>query len=63
MSNLNLNWQKSSYCQEGSNCLNVASTPDTTIHLRESADPAVVITTTRDQLNSFMKALKSTRLT
>lgn len=40
-------WQKSSFSGggDGSNCLELASTPDT-LHLRESDTPHTVLTTT-----------------
>ncbi|MDX3516529.1 DUF397 domain-containing protein [Streptomyces scabiei] len=38
-----LHWQKSSYSSEGNNCLELAATPDGTIHLRESDDPTVTL--------------------
>lgn len=33
-----LRWQKSSYSAEGSNCVEIATTP-TTIHIRDSKNP------------------------
>jgi hypothetical protein len=33
-----LRWQKSSYSAEGSNCVEIASTP-TTVHIRDSKNP------------------------
>ncbi|MBB5938326.1 DUF397 domain-containing protein [Streptomyces zagrosensis] len=57
-----LNWQKSSYCQEANNCINLAATPDGTIHLRESEAPAVVIRTTVGPLGSFVRAIKAGEL-
>jgi hypothetical protein len=52
-------WHKSSYCQEGSNCLNVAAAPDGTIRLRESEAPDVIVTTTPDKLNAFIRRVKA----
>ncbi|WP_246204765.1 DUF397 domain-containing protein [Streptomyces tailanensis] len=40
-----LHWQKSSYSSEGNNCLELATTPNGTIHLRESDTPTVTLTT------------------
>ncbi|MGP4008837.1 DUF397 domain-containing protein [Streptomyces sp. 4N124] len=41
-----LNWQKSTYSEEASSCIYVASAPTGTILLRESDDPAQTILTT-----------------
>ncbi|MGY0058143.1 DUF397 domain-containing protein [Streptomyces sp. LZ34] len=54
-----LDWQKSSYCAEGSNCLNLAVTPDRTIRLRESEDPHITVTTTPARLGTFIRAAKA----
>ncbi|MEV6792395.1 DUF397 domain-containing protein [Streptomyces sp. NPDC051320] len=40
-------WQKSSYCAEGSNCVELAATSDGAIQLRESDDPGRVLTVTQ----------------
>jgi hypothetical protein len=53
------NWQKSSYCGEGANCLNVAAAPDGTVRIRESDDPCRVLTSTVTQLRSFLLAVKA----
>ncbi|MFC5213942.1 DUF397 domain-containing protein [Streptomyces coerulescens] len=34
-----LHWQKSTYSGDGSNCVEIATTP-TTIHIRDSKNPA-----------------------
>ncbi|MFH8748604.1 DUF397 domain-containing protein [Streptomyces rimosus] len=57
------NWQKSSYCAEGNNCLNLAATPDHTIRIRESETPHAVVTTTQSQLASLVNAIKNGALT
>ncbi|MEI5103819.1 DUF397 domain-containing protein [Streptomyces sp. PmtG] len=54
----NLQWQKSSYCQEASACVNVAATPDGTIHLRESETPDITLTTGPRQLHALIAQLK-----
>ncbi|KAK1182381.1 DUF397 domain-containing protein [Streptomyces sp. NBS 14/10] len=54
-----LAWQKSSYCAEGSNCLNLAVAPDRTIRLRESEAPEVTLTTTPARLGTFIRAAKA----
>ncbi|KAA0935461.1 DUF397 domain-containing protein [Streptomyces apricus] len=38
-----LSWQKSSFSSEASNCLELATAPDGTLHLRESDDPATTL--------------------
>ncbi|MFD5258846.1 DUF397 domain-containing protein [Streptomyces bobili] len=53
-----LDWQKSSYSGDGSNCVDVASSPAGTVHLRESDNPEVVLTTTAPRLHTFICALK-----
>ncbi|MFI2237414.1 DUF397 domain-containing protein [Streptomyces chrestomyceticus] len=52
-------WQKSSYCGEGNNCLNVAVFPDAAIHIRESETPNSVVTTARPQFGLLVDAIKS----
>ena len=39
-----LHWQKSSYSSEGNNCVELATSNDGTIRLRESDDPTVTLT-------------------
>jgi hypothetical protein len=52
-------WQKSSYSgpDDGNNCVELASTP-TTLRLRESDDPATVLTTTRTPLTHLLHAIR-----
>lgn len=57
-----LTWQKSTYSQEASSCVNIATAPDGTIRLRESDDPEVTLSTTRTQLGTLIRAVKNTRL-
>lgn len=52
-------WQKSTYSQEGSACVYVASTPTNTILLRESDEPAAILTTGTRQLASLITALRN----
>ncbi|MBB5937976.1 DUF397 domain-containing protein [Streptomyces zagrosensis] len=54
-------WHKSSYCGEGANCLNVAATPNDTLHLRESETPEVVLAATPAQLRALVRAAKAGR--
>ncbi|MEH0575548.1 DUF397 domain-containing protein [Streptomyces sp. B21-108] len=53
-----LHWQKSSYSGDGSNCVNVAVSPAGTLHLRESDEPEVVLTTTPARLQALICGLK-----
>ncbi|MFI2241348.1 DUF397 domain-containing protein [Streptomyces chrestomyceticus] len=51
-------WQKSSYSNEGVNCVNVAAAPDGTVRLRESDTPDAILTTTRGELAALLAVLK-----
>ncbi|MFC9289174.1 DUF397 domain-containing protein [Streptomyces sp. NPDC057052] len=53
-----LNWQKSSFSGDGSNCIYVAASPSRTVHLRESDDPDTVLTTTAPGLHALIGSLK-----
>ncbi|MER5301606.1 MULTISPECIES: DUF397 domain-containing protein [Streptomyces] len=55
-----LQWQKSTYSAQGANCVNVAASPDGTIHLRESDAPDVTLTTGPRQLQALITALRRT---
>ncbi|MFF8320364.1 DUF397 domain-containing protein [Streptomyces bobili] len=57
------NWQKSSFSGggDGSNCLELASTP-TTLHLRESDTPATILTTTPIPLTHLLDAIRAQAL-
>ncbi|GCB47389.1 DUF397 domain-containing protein [Streptomyces sp. NL15-2K] len=54
-----LNWQKSTFSggPEG-DCLNVATTPDGTIRLRESDTPDVILATAPAGLATLLQYLK-----
>ncbi|MET9383729.1 DUF397 domain-containing protein [Streptomyces sp. NPDC002928] len=54
-----LHWQKSTYSQEASACVYLATTPTGTILLRESDEPEAVLTTGPRQLNALIGALQS----
>ncbi|QKW07041.1 DUF397 domain-containing protein [Streptomyces sp. NA04227] len=54
-----LNWQKSSYSAQASDCLYLAPAEDGTIKLRESDDPATVVTTTPQNLKAFILGVKA----
>ncbi|MEU2790784.1 DUF397 domain-containing protein [Streptomyces sp. NPDC007100] len=51
-------WQKSSYSNEGANCIYIAAAPDGTVRLRESGDPKVTLLTSRRGLAGLVAALK-----
>ncbi|GAA3792522.1 DUF397 domain-containing protein [Streptomyces phyllanthi] len=53
-----LHWQKSSYSQEASSCVYVATTPDSTLRLRESDEPDVVLHAGRAALAALIAAVK-----
>lgn len=51
-------WQKSSYSHEGANCLNITTSPDGTLLLRESENPGTVLTLTVTQFRTLIRMLK-----
>ncbi|MFD7707470.1 DUF397 domain-containing protein [Streptomyces sp. NPDC059785] len=51
-------WQKSSYSQEASACVNIATAPDGTLRLRESDEPEVLLATSRAALGGLISAVK-----
>ncbi|CAM5541295.1 MULTISPECIES: DUF397 domain-containing protein [Streptomyces] len=53
-----LTWQKSSYSNEGGDCIYVAAAPDGTVRLRESDDPEVIVSATRHGLTAFLAVTK-----
>ncbi|MFF8191614.1 DUF397 domain-containing protein [Streptomyces bobili] len=57
------NWQKSSFSGggDGSNCLELASTP-TTLHLRESDTPSTILTTTPTPFTHLLDAVRAQAL-
>jgi hypothetical protein len=55
-------WQKSSYSSEAANCVNVAAAPDHTLRLRESDDPAVLLTASREAVAALLSAIKAERV-
>ncbi|MGW1028865.1 DUF397 domain-containing protein [Streptomyces sp. NPDC002577] len=54
-----LHWQKSSYSQEASSCVYIASAVDGLIRLRESDEPDVILVADRAQLGALIAAVKS----
>ncbi|CAM5541396.1 MULTISPECIES: DUF397 domain-containing protein [Streptomyces] len=53
-----LTWQKSSYSNAAVNCVNIAVAPGGTVCLRESDDPEVILSTTREGLAGLVAAIK-----
>ena len=53
-----LHWQKSSFSSEASNCLELATAPDGTIHLRESDAPAIMLTLHAPNLDVLLTATR-----
>ncbi|MBI0294736.1 DUF397 domain-containing protein [Streptomyces sp. PRKS01-29] len=55
-----LEWRKSSFSSGvgGQDCVEVATTPNGLIHLRESDDPAVVIATHPTRWGAFVRGVK-----
>lgn len=58
-----LHWQKSSFSggPEG-NCLYIATSPDGTLHLRESDAPDVILATAPERLVGLLDHIKAERL-
>ncbi|MFD7587816.1 DUF397 domain-containing protein [Kitasatospora sp. NPDC059811] len=50
-------WQKSSFSYE-TNCVEIASAGDL-VYIRESDDPAHIVTTTRTKLNAWILGAKA----
>ncbi|KPI03721.1 protein of unknown function DUF397 [Actinobacteria bacterium OK074] len=55
-------WQKSSFSAEAANCVNIAATPDGTLRLRESDDPAVILPATRPTLSALLTSIKTSQI-
>ncbi|WP_405907035.1 DUF397 domain-containing protein [Streptomyces sp. NBC_00828] len=55
-----LNWQKSTYSEEASSCVYLATTPTGTILLHESDEPEAVLTTGPRQLDALITTLRNT---
>jgi hypothetical protein len=54
-----LTWQKSSYSAEAANCVYVAATSAETVHLCESDEPDVILTTDLNRLRGLIRSLKT----
>ncbi|MEU5596571.1 DUF397 domain-containing protein [Streptomyces sp. NPDC020298] len=53
------NWQKSTYSEEASSCVYLATTPTGTILLRESDEPQTILTTGPRQLDALISAFRT----
>ncbi|BCL30257.1 DUF397 domain-containing protein [Streptomyces aurantiacus] len=54
-----IDWQKSTYSGDGSNCVYVAATPTGQVYLRESDDPDTILVTTHPRLQALIQSLKN----
>jgi hypothetical protein len=56
-------WQKSSFStgDPSQNCLEVAQAPDGRLRLRESDEPAVVLTATSARLGALLRRIRTLR--
>jgi hypothetical protein len=52
------NWQKSTYSEEGSACVYLATTPTGTILLRESDEPEIIVIINPKQLGDLISGLR-----
>ncbi|MFF6999220.1 DUF397 domain-containing protein [Streptomyces sp. NPDC008313] len=53
-----LAWQKSTFSGDQANCVHLAArTPTGPVHLRESDDPDIILTTTPGALAALIRAL------
>lgn len=50
-------WQKSSYCAEGNNCVEVGAAGEGTVRLRESAASGRELTVSRAALGALLSAV------
>ncbi|MFG2914031.1 DUF397 domain-containing protein [Kitasatospora sp. NPDC048298] len=53
-----LNWQKSSFSSDQANCVEIASANEL-IYIRESDDPATIVTTTPTKLRTWIHGAKA----
>ncbi|MFJ2193226.1 DUF397 domain-containing protein [Kitasatospora sp. NPDC087861] len=53
-----LNWQKSSFSGDRADCVEIASDGEL-VYIRESDDPAHIVTTTRTKLNAWIRGAKA----
>ncbi|MFE7120879.1 DUF397 domain-containing protein [Streptomyces sp. NPDC057654] len=53
-----LRWQKSTYSTDQANCVELAAS-SAGFHLRESDEPEAVVTVTRSELRTFIRAVRT----
>ncbi|MEK2488379.1 DUF397 domain-containing protein [Kitasatospora purpeofusca] len=53
-----LHWRKSTFSGENTDCVEIASDGEL-VHIRESDDPNVIITTTRAKLTAWIQGAKA----
>ncbi|MET8942242.1 DUF397 domain-containing protein [Streptomyces sp. NPDC004542] len=61
MTEIELTWQKSTFSEEASSCVYLATTPAGTILLRESDSPEAILTTGPAQLDALIATLRTDR--
>ncbi|OEV06042.1 DUF397 domain-containing protein [Streptomyces oceani] len=56
-----LHWQKSTYSSGdgNTNCLELATAPAGSLHLRESDEPATILNLSRQTLSTFLSGIKT----
>ncbi|MGY0058939.1 DUF397 domain-containing protein [Streptomyces sp. LZ34] len=59
MSTSTYTWRKSSYSGNAANCVNVATSCDGRVHIRESDAPDVTLTTRPTAFGVFIRAVKT----
>ncbi|MGA5817687.1 DUF397 domain-containing protein [Kitasatospora sp. NPDC094028] len=52
-------WQKSSFSGDSANCIELASAPDSSIRLRESDDPDLILTTSPAGLHTLLRGVRA----
>ncbi|MBW1596956.1 DUF397 domain-containing protein [Streptomyces sp. JJ38] len=55
-------WQKSSYCAEGNNCVEIGDGTDGRVVVRESAEGARMLHTSRERFAALLPAVRQGRL-
>ncbi|MEV0282284.1 DUF397 domain-containing protein [Streptomyces sp. NPDC050610] len=53
-----LHWQKSTFSENQANCVELATSPSG-LHLREGDEPETVVTVTRAELRTFVRAIRT----
>lgn len=52
-------WQKSSYCAEGSNCVEIRQGRARSVQLRESTEADRILTVTPSRLGALLRAVRA----